>query len=410
MCPDVLLLFSIKHQGIFLLEVKNMNKKKWYDDPKFFKFICYDRDIYNKYVSLFDRNKKFINNNKKSNRTINAWAKRINNFLNQQDILAVFERSVKHINIMSQQVNSWGTIKPKITTEEIINFIDQSQDGEIVDYENLKNRIDSALDSIEKENVSIEEAFNSVFSGYLGDITENLITEISSEKINIINSKCEAISVGALTYGQDNEVLNSVMNSNNNYKVMDWGNLKQELKWTSSGGKIVTYNGKQMKIDSLLKIQNQKNAFDLTIGVKSHWGKNKQSKIQATEKSLRHVFSLALMYNMSIKRNDGYWKFLNDIFYINEKNDDLIELVYGAFFGNVDYMIDWQLNNNEPEVLVVTREKLINYLKNNQKISLIRHSVSITEQNYLDSDIPINESDILDGIIIRKMNITLSAV
>ena len=125
--------------------------------------------------------------------------------------------------------------------------------------------------------------------------------------------------------------------------------------------------------------------------------------------TLNKLLDLAAFYGINYVHDNGYWRFLNDAFHNPSYIPySLILLVYSAYFGNVDYVIEWTMleSNNEklPFINIYTRDQIINYLWKNSRVRFEPYGSLTLWENYQDSDGEYNEQLILNTLKVAALN------
>lgn len=367
--------------------------RPWYEeDPPFYCFICYNSDVYNKYQGMVEATFKLTQINK-SSKNVKAIEDELNQILQDEGILNQFELAVKAARKLKNMRGIFQTVTPKYTVEQILNIIDANQLNKS-NKQAMMDAINIIIKNITQENKNINEQLQGNLNVFIGTVGEKLLEEAVSKQLGqLINS---IKTVGDVRYGHQSSILS---------KALGITNKKIYVKDIITG-KILDYNGKQMKVDSVIKGANE----DYTIGVKAHWSKNKRSSVQGTPLSLRHILSLATTYGIGIDRTQvGYWKFLNDLYWGGDYNKEaLYDLIYAAYFGNVDFEIDWQLYYNNPKVRVIPAEKIKKYLKD--KVNLILGFQPQFLETHTKDTISNNEQIVLNSIMINKLIINFNNI
>lgn len=430
MCPDVLSLFSIKHQGIFLLEVKIMPRTKkasernvksllqhgTWDDRKFYDFICYNRKIYNIYVSSFMAQPS-ISLRRIGEHTytdVEKYKQDIENYVSNSSTATRYknysEACREIVSTISVDINQNGKssydkkffvegneiVGEQALIKTIINIYKKHN----IDIRGNKEMIHD-LKSIASKAGTITNAKNNTYYNFkkgLSGLASNFITA-HTEKFTKIGGNIDIYSTGQITYGSQN------------------ANLSKFLNLQNLDPNVAGLSGHEQKIDDLITYQSDGKTLTFSVSVKSHWsqiGTGQKLSIQGSAQTFKILFNLSSFYGVYFIKDTGYWRFLNDAFY--QRNNDLLTkiepVIYSSYFGNVDYLIEWELSakNGEisPEVKIYTRKEIMNKIRGKFKFQAY-NKINLW-QNFSDSDISPNEEIILNNVAVAALNAIVLSV
>lgn len=445
MCPDVLSLFSIKHQGIFLLEVKYMVRQKkassknihsllkkgngdWLQ-REFYNFICYDKNIYNKYI-------KNVNN------SVNIQTLRIKD-ISENDIN-------KYKNIIKEYIQSSTTAERyknySLACQEVVSSIgfNESQNGKSINadakqffannsaIQGEEALIKYIINVFGKHNIDIshnKEMINDLksiaakagtevkkdkyynFKLGLNGLASNYITFHTEQFKKNWNGNINIYSTGAVTYGSS-----SLSSNLSQRKKTSIQKLENFLNRSSLKSPVSGLNAHEQKIDDLIEIKNNGETLTFSVSIKSHWsklGSGQKLSIQGSAQTFKNLFNLSAFYGVFFIHDTGYWKFLNDALYqrTNALLNQIESVIYSAYFGNVNYLVEWELQQQDsevvPDVKIYTKQEILNKIRGQYKFQSY-NKVNLW-QNFSDNDISPNEEIVLNNVVVAALNsITLS--
>lgn len=422
MCPDVLSLFSIKHQGIFLLEVKkNMAQNKKLNTilgqmnyhpvahMNQYDLICYTSKIYSEYkqrwgtadLQIQDMRYKDKDSLKNVCKEINSFIRNTSLMNRYKQCIEDFHNAINNFSLnMSQSFTSSGRLKWKNKVFNVGNeqIVYKDLDQLITAVLELMPQISGALDSKDIQRLSniVSKAGHSKYNfekgieGWLNSIIDKF-TEFTDEIYK--DQNIEIYPTGSVTYGQISSRFTQPIQK-----------LKNELNSNISVPDV--YLNAQQKIDQLITYNNT----TYTVSLKSHWRKGGQQPvtIQGAPQRLAYILSLSSLYGINTGKNKGYWMFLNDALYNNVNwTMNKIRLVYASYFGNVDFLGEWyyeQMNEEIiPQLKMYTKEEIIQYLYDNNKIKLEGEGTFNLMMNWQNSDINHNENLVLYNIRVAAL-------
>ena len=366
-------------------------------ENNFYKFICYDKEIYQIYNLHNNTVKNLITKNSSQEEKRKELKDKIKKSIQDNPFYSAFQEfSLDARNFLQSNQN-----KQSLNNNEVQTLISLLQKNNLYSEEEL-NQIINKFNNLKLENnKNIKNALIGQFSNASGKLTEEITNSSFNQNIsNILNRVSKSFKTGDIKYGNDFGVL---QNKYKNNTVIDF----------KSQQTINFYNGNDIKADLYLETTDKNNKISsFTFGIKSQWTNSKSqiSKIQKTGKDLRNVISLYNFYaskNSYISRNvNSYWSYLNSLYY-NEKDEDVKNitkmLIYGAYFGNVDFMIDYTIINDVIDIKIVTMEEIIEQMKIPIPKNTNYHFNFI--KDFQNSSISENEDKILNGYKFSSMTL-----
>lgn len=399
---------------------KIMNKLYKYKDGNwaqrnFYQFICYNKQIYKDYVAQNTYILGVIQSNlgNKTSKDVEMYKQEIQAYVLSSSTAARFKTCVeacrKMINNLSFSYISEGdTLLSKtyyLDNEaydeqgiiDAINSAMMQQGINIYDYveksEDKLQNIVSKLGTYDKDKKKFYDDIAGSFSGYFNDYIGRLVEQYKKiDGTNIVIT-----DYGSVGYGSNDELGQALA------KYLGRDNLFPKIK----------QSGLSQKIDDLIEYNINDRNMTFSVSMKSHWKKSGFDKqyvsIQGSAMTLNKLLDLASFYGVNYIHDNGYWRFLNDAFHNPSYIPySLILLVYSAYFGNVDYVIEWTMleSNNEklPFINIYTRDQIINYLWKNSRVRFEPYGSLTLWENYQDSDGEYNEQLILNTLKVAALN------
>lgn len=410
---------------LFLLELKIVG----WQARQFYNFICYNHEIYEEYLAVFPsgRSRQLIVNNYKSSKKLNKMKEEMQRNFNNSLPDVVFSQFVKQARRQSaflakQSLSSSITSQDELWRNYIEQLIKPRQanplgftETEIKEYANqLKKAYFSSKNVVKK--------LNGVYSNIVGELTEralqnHLDTIYNKQLKEDVIAKFESKLTGKYVYGGAGEVNGQIITvgKNKTKKTVYKGALEKFGKKNSFYLKGYAHNSIKIDLMADLQEKSENKPTTFTFGLKSHWTKGTtESSVQGSNQTLRKVISMYNFYNHGNKISNtkqAYWWYLNNLFYEgNNANikDTTKALIYGSYFGNVDYEIDFIVQGDKAHLVVLSIDEILD--KNNNALDQyiqtvnLQTPITLKQSNpYSDKDIPINESKLLDNIKFKSL-------
>lgn len=397
---------------------------------QFYNFICYDHEIYEEYLAAFPsgKSRQLIAGGHKSSKKLNKMKEEMQRNFNNSLPDAVFLQFVKQARRQSAFLAKQSLPSSIANQDELWrNYIEQLikprqanslgfTETEIKEY---ANQLKKAYSSASK---GVVNKLGGVYSNIVGELTEralqnHLSTIYDKQLKEDVIAKFESKLTGKYVYGGAGEINGQVVTvgKNKTKKTVYRGALEKFGKKNSFY--LQGYAHNSIKIDLMAELQEKSESKPsiFTFGLKSHWTKGAtESSVQGSNQTLRKVISMYNFYNHGHKvtnTKQAYWWYLNNLFY--EGNNDNIKdttkaLIYGSYFGNVDYEIDFVMQGDRAQLVVLSIDELLD--KNNNALDQyiqtvnLQTPITLRQSNpYSNKDIPINESKILDNIQFKSL-------
>lgn len=335
----------------------------------YYKFICFNQKTYN-YYKNYNNNLLGLLSLKEENK-LKAEQKKIEeklkNIIQNSSINKDFTDFTKEANKFITNIKNKKNInKNKLNKLEIEEFLKIFKQKNLYTNEELQKITDKFYSNVYKDKKNLIEGLSGQISNYSGVITEQIITNIlNREASKILNYTAKTFYTGAIEYGK-------------NFKELERNFKENTVKDFKTKETLTIYNSKEIKIDAFTELKkNDKNISSLSFGIKSHWvnkgNRSSKSSIQSSEKSLKDVISLYNFYLQKQKiqrpisrQNNSYWSYINAFHYRDQQdnqNEINKRLIYGAYFGDVDFMIDFVVINEELKIELLSKFDIIEMLK-----------------------------------------------
>lgn len=423
-------------------------------NENFFKFICYNQNIYSNdsadekdigYIQLYEQLKKSTKltsyipkNDMKLKLLQSEMSKNFNNSLPETVLKKMIHSLAPNVNLVKKDaktnsytnLNNWMDQVKQLLATPIGSY---GSKNTLFSTEEIEAFAQHLRTLVTEKNFTIA-TLKGFYSDLIGEVSERTLNEYLNttiqQSLSGVTESFKSKVTGDYVYGNGKVAKGAVINTKQGKKTV-YGSIEK-----FRGGKhsylVDYYAGNNIKLDIITEVGFKKEktvdntsatAIDkFSIGVKSHWSQSKStSKIQVADKTLREIFSLYNFYvpggQISPTKNDAYWWYMNVLFYegISERIRTITrQIIYAAYFGNVDYEIDLVPNKKTGSVdlhVLSIRDILGSEKFNKYYIKLAhnpRSGVSLQESHpYSKKDIGVNEAKLLDSIKFKGLTLTL---
>lgn len=409
------------------LPVLEKDIRKLLENQRSYNFLCYNRPIFEIYSGMVNSINDPINyavdkeSNDISAKNIDNMTKFLNENLGNQEVNKAWIEFVRESRnlLNSKQVQSAKTYEKTLTTQ-VINILNKYAGHVNSDKQNVTEVLNKAINNYNKNSSSsktVKASLQGIISDFSGDMTENALNNAVNQHLKDIKQQVVLTSLGNKTFKD----MQGIYGKNTITDIQSGKTFIE--RHVNKKGKVssVTYDDNYVKIDAMIEDKgNTKGKSIYTLGVKSHYSAQAgTSKIQATPSSLRKVINLYNAYAMrwgTINRSSTtYWKYLNYLIYDAQAKIEVTKrLVYGAYAGEADFLVDYTLDTNGNfHVYIVTFNDMLKYLSKNSKVAVIKGNSSrknITMTDFSKESVKVNETNLLDNAQFPALRLNIKSV
>lgn len=409
------------------LPVLEKDIRKLLENQRSYNFLCYNRPIFEIYSGMVNGINDPINyavdkeSNDISAKNIDNMTKFLNENLGNQEVNKAWIEFVRESRnlLNSKQVQSAKTYEKTLTTQ-VINILNKYTGHVNSDKQNVTEVLNKAISNYNKNSSSsktVKASLQGIISDFSGDMTENALNNAVNQHLKDIKQQVVLTSLGNKTFKD----MQGIYGKNTITDIQSGKTFIE--RHVNKKGKVssVTYDDNYVKIDAMIEDKgNTKGKSIYTLGVKSHYSAQAgTSKIQATPSSLRKVINLYNAYAMrwgTINRSSTtYWKYLNYLMYDAQAKIEVTKrLVYGAYAGEADFLVDYTLDTNGNfHVYIVTFNDMLKYLSKNSKVAVIKGNSSrknITITDFSKESVKVNETNLLDNAQFPALRLNIKSV
>ena len=409
------------------LPTSNKDIRELLENQRSYNFLCYNKQIFEIYTGMVNGISDPINyaldkeNNDVSVKNIERMTNFLNEKLGNQEVnqawIDFVQDSRKLLN--SKQIQIAKTYEKTLTTQ-VINILNKYTGHVNSDKQDVTGLLNKVVNSYNKSNSSsktVKKSLQGLFSAFSGDMTEKALNNAVNQHLKDIKQQVSINLTGNQTY-KDMQTIYGKKN------ITDIQSGKKFIEYhTNKKGRIssVTYDDQSIKIDAMIEDKGSTKGKSIyTLGVKSHYSAQAgTSKIQGTASSLRKVINLYNAYAMrwgTINRGStAYWKYLNYLMYDAQAKIEVTKrLVYGAYAGEADFLVDYTLDTNGNfHVYIVTFNDMLKYLSKNSKVAVIKSNSSrknITMTDFSKESVTVNETNLLDNAQFPALSLNIKSV
>lgn len=409
------------------LPVLEKDIRKLLENQRSYNFLCYNRPIFEIYSGMVNGINDPINyavdkeSNDISAKNIDNMTKFLNENLGNQEVNKAWIEFVRESRnlLNSKQVQSAKTYEKTLTTQ-VINILNKYTGHVNSDKQNVTEVLNKAISNYNKNSSSsktVKASLQGIISDFSGDMTENALNNAVNQHLKDIKQQVVLTSLGNKTFKD----MQGIYGKNTITDIQSGKTFIE--RHVNKKGRVssVTYDDNYVKIDAMIEDKgNTKGKSIYTLGVKSHYSAQAgTSKIQATPSSLRKVINLYNAYAMrwgTINRSSTtYWKYLNYLMYDAQAKIEVTKrLVYGAYAGEADFLVDYTLDTNGNfHVYIVTFNDMLKYLSKNSKVAVIKGNSSrknITMTDFSKESVKVNETNLLDNAQFPALRLNIKSV
>lgn len=409
------------------LPTSNKDIRELLENQRSYNFLCYNKQIFEIYTGMVNGISDPINyaldkeNNDVSVKNIERMANFLNENLGNQEVnqawIDFVQDSRKLLN--SKQVQSAKTYEKTLTTQ-VINILNKYTGHVNSDKQNVTEVLNKAISNYNKSSSSsktVKKSLQGIISTFSGDMTENALNNAVNQHLRDIKQQVILTSLGNKTFKDMQGIYgkNTITDIQSGKKFIEH-NVSKKGRVSS-----VIYDDNYVKIDAMIEDKGSTKGKSIyTLGVKSHYSAQAgTSKIQGAASSLRKVINLYNAYAMrwgTINRGStAYWKYLNYLMYDAQAKIEVTKrLVYGAYAGEADFLVDYTLDTNGNfHVYIVTFNDMLKYLSKNSKVAVIKSNSSrknITMTDFSKESVTVNETNLLDNAQFPALSLNIKSV